>query len=129
MVGGAGFIGSHLADRLLAEGHVVDIVDDLSTGAIANLADARTQGSEGRLKFHNVDATSSHFGELVALRRPEVIFHLAALAPGAPPGANAIILTVISVALIVGISLAVRNYIRRGVDAAAADASTRPEPL
>ena len=46
-----------------------------------------------------------------------------------PPGANAIIVTVISVALIVGISLAVRYYIRRGVDAAAAEAAGRPEPL
>src|SRR6478752_9466405 len=46
-----------------------------------------------------------------------------------PPGANAIILTVISVALIVGISLAIRNYTRRGIAAAAeaADAATRPD--
>ena len=41
VTGGAGFIGSNLVDRLLAEGHHVDVVDDLSTGSLANLADAR----------------------------------------------------------------------------------------
>ena len=41
MVGGAGFIGSHLVERLLAEDHHVDVVDDLSTGSLANLAAAR----------------------------------------------------------------------------------------
>ena len=49
-----------------------------------------------------------------------------------PPGANAIIITVVTAALIVGISLAIRNYIRRGIDAAAtatAEAASRPEPL
>ena len=43
VTGGAGFIGSTLVDRLLAEGHAVDVVDDLSTGSLANLADARFQ--------------------------------------------------------------------------------------
>ncbi len=49
-----------------------------------------------------------------------------------PPGANAIILTVVAVALVVGISLAIRSYIRRGIEAAsaaAAEAASRPEPL
>ena len=41
VTGGAGFIGSNLVDRLLAEGHTVDVVDDLSTGSLANLAEAR----------------------------------------------------------------------------------------
>ena len=41
VTGGAGFIGSTLVDRLLAEGHAVDVIDDLSSGSLANLADAR----------------------------------------------------------------------------------------
>ncbi|MEO0650087.1 MAG: NAD-dependent epimerase/dehydratase family protein [Planctomycetota bacterium] len=40
ITGGAGFIGSHLADRWLAEGGRVTVLDDLSTGALANLVDA-----------------------------------------------------------------------------------------
>ena len=40
VTGGAGFIGSTLVDRLLAEDGSVDVIDDLSTGSLANLADA-----------------------------------------------------------------------------------------
>src|SRR5262245_64731421 len=41
VIGGGGFIGSHLVDRLVAERVPVDVVDDLSTGSLGNLADAR----------------------------------------------------------------------------------------
>jgi UDP-glucose 4-epimerase len=77
VTGGAGFIGSTLVDRLLAEGHAVDVVDDLSSGSLANLAGARTSGA---LTFHQLDIASGDVVELVAHRRPEVIFHLAAQA-------------------------------------------------
>ncbi|MFM7093590.1 MAG: NAD-dependent epimerase/dehydratase family protein, partial [Actinomycetota bacterium] len=77
--GGAGFIGSHLVDRLLADGHAVEVVDDLSTGSFANLAQARAAG--GELKIHNIDVTAPEFLDLVSLRRPDVIFQMTALSP------------------------------------------------
>ena len=77
--GGAGFIGSHLCDRLLAEGHEVDVVDNLDTGSLVNLTDART--ATGRFKFQNISVESAEFAELVSLRRPEVLVNLAAFSP------------------------------------------------
>jgi len=79
VTGGAGFIGSTLVDRLLAEGHAVDVVDDLSKGSLANLADARaTPGHD--LTFHNLDIREPSLVDLIAHRPPEVVFHLAAQA-------------------------------------------------
>jgi len=79
VTGGAGFIGSTLVDRLLAEGSSVDVVDNLSTGSLANLADAR-RSKEGRLSFHQLDIRSPDLAELMNRCRPEVVFHLAAQA-------------------------------------------------
>lgn len=79
VTGGAGFIGSTLVDRLLAEGNEVDVVDDLSSGSLANLAEARRNGGH-RLSFHQLDIRSPDLVALLARRRPEVLFHLAAQA-------------------------------------------------
>jgi UDP-glucose 4-epimerase len=79
VTGGAGFIGSTLVDRLLAEGHSVDVIDDLSTGSLSNLGTARA-AADNELTFHRLDIRSSEVVDLVARRSPEVIFHLAAQA-------------------------------------------------
>jgi UDP-glucose 4-epimerase len=76
VTGGAGFIGSHLADRLLAEGHRVISVDDLTTGRIANLVDARGYGKE--FTFFNMDVRADGLRPLFERHRPEIVFHLAA---------------------------------------------------
>ncbi|MDQ1511993.1 MAG: UDP-glucose 4-epimerase [Actinomycetota bacterium] len=79
VTGGAGFIGSTLVDRLLAEGWRVDAVDDLSTGSLGNLANARSQ-PDRRFSFHRIDVASPGVMDLIAHRRPDVVFHLAAQA-------------------------------------------------
>jgi UDP-glucose 4-epimerase len=79
VTGGAGFIGSHLCDRLLAEGHRVIAVDDLSSGRIANLGEARGYGPE--FTFINMDLRADGVGQLFDRHRPEVVMHL-----GAQPG-------------------------------------------
>jgi UDP-glucose 4-epimerase len=71
VTGGAGFIGSHLADALLAEGHAVRVLDDLSTGKRANL-DARAVFCEADI----CDAAALR----AALEGADGCFHLAAVA-------------------------------------------------
>ncbi len=75
VTGAAGFIGSHVTDALLADGHEVIGLDDLSRGKLENLADAR--GSE-KFSFEQFDITDPGLTELVGRLRPEVICHLAA---------------------------------------------------
>ena len=79
ITGGAGFIGSTLADRLLAEDWSVDVADDLSSGNLANLAAARAVGDR-RFSFHRIDIRNAAITELIATRKPDVVFHLAAQA-------------------------------------------------
>lgn len=70
VTGGAGFIGSHVVDRLLAAGHAVDIVDDLSTG--------RRELAHSGARLHVVDIRSPGLGAIFAEARPDVVIHLAA---------------------------------------------------
>jgi UDP-glucose 4-epimerase len=79
VTGGAGFIGSTLVDRLLAEGWRVDVVDDLSSGSLGNLTDARSLPGR-RFSFHRLDVASPAVTDLIVHRRPDVVFHLAAQA-------------------------------------------------
>jgi UDP-glucose 4-epimerase len=79
VTGGAGFIGSNLVDRLLAEGHEVDVIDDLSTGSLINLAEARANGGRA-LTVHRLDIRLSDVIDVIERRKPQVIFHLAAQA-------------------------------------------------
>ncbi|MFI1912332.1 NAD-dependent epimerase/dehydratase family protein [Nocardia sp. NPDC020380] len=76
VTGAAGFIGSNLVDRLLADGHDVVGVDNLRTGSTANLAAA--EGAGARFAFVECDITAPELVGLVAVVHPEVVFHLAA---------------------------------------------------
>lgn len=75
VTGGAGFIGSNLVDALLARGDEVTIVDNLSTGRLANLEGALANGAE-LVELDIRDAAV--LAELTTARQPERIFHLAA---------------------------------------------------
>ncbi len=77
VTGGAGFIGSTLVDRLLVEGHDVDVADDLSSGSLANLTEARAQRNQ-RCTFHRIDVRTTAICELIAHQKPEIIYNLAA---------------------------------------------------
>ncbi|MGH8934579.1 MAG: NAD-dependent epimerase/dehydratase family protein [Egibacteraceae bacterium] len=77
VTGGAGFIGSHLVDRLLSSGCQVTVIDDLSSGKERNLAHARACGGD-LLHVRWLDITSPEVGSVVAQSRPDVVFHLAA---------------------------------------------------
>jgi UDP-glucose 4-epimerase len=76
VTGGAGFIGSHLCDSLLAQGHVVVAIDDLSSGRLANIAEAR--GYRDRFTFYSLDIRVEGLPALFERHRPEVVMHLAA---------------------------------------------------
>jgi UDP-glucose 4-epimerase len=74
ITGGAGFIGSHLAEALLAAGHRVLILDDLSTGSFENIA--HLKGCEGFEYFIDSVDNEPLLAELID--RSDVVFHLAA---------------------------------------------------
>lgn len=72
VTGGAGFIGSHVVDRLVGDGFRVVVVDSLATG--------RREAVHGEASFHELDVRSPRLGGLFKAERPDVVFHLAAAA-------------------------------------------------
>lgn len=70
VTGGAGFIGSHLVDRLLSEGYKVAVVDDLSAGKLQNLNPSAI--------FYHSDITQASVQDIFNREQPDLVFHLAA---------------------------------------------------
>ncbi|MDE2010418.1 MAG: SDR family oxidoreductase [Candidatus Omnitrophica bacterium] len=84
VTGGAGFIGSHLVDRLLRDGHHVTVIDNLSTGRAANLAHCQNDP-----KLNLVKADIADFESIsVLFKGKDMVFHLAALADIVPSIVN-----------------------------------------
>jgi len=70
VTGGAGFIGSHLVDRLIHEGCSVSIIDNLSTGSLDNV--------NKNAKFYEMDIRDSEISKVFEAEKPEYVFHHAA---------------------------------------------------
>lgn len=75
VTGGAGFIGSHLVDKLLSEGHVVTALDNLANGSLDNLKDAAKHAS-----FHFVQGDILDIATCIqCCQKVDVVYHLACL--------------------------------------------------
>lgn len=74
ITGGAGFIGSHLCERLLKDGHVVDVIDDLSTGSLENIKNCI---GDKRFTYIN-DSVINEKMMYTLIDKCDMIYHLAA---------------------------------------------------
>jgi UDP-glucose 4-epimerase len=74
ITGGAGFIGSHLAEALLEEGHEATVIDDLSTGSIENIAHLKKRRGFG----YTIDSISNEPLLAELIDQSDLVFHLAA---------------------------------------------------
>jgi UDP-glucose 4-epimerase len=72
VTGGAGFIGSHVCDRLASAGHELVVLDDLSSGHVENV--------HPQARFYQLELDSPWLGELFRIERPEAVLHHAAQA-------------------------------------------------
>ncbi|MEO3930678.1 NAD-dependent epimerase/dehydratase family protein [Micromonosporaceae bacterium B7E4] len=75
ITGGAGFVGSHLTETVLAAGHDVVVIDDFSTGRKQNLA---AVSGHDRLTVHEIDLAAAEAADLVRDFRPDVMLLLGA---------------------------------------------------
>jgi UDP-glucose 4-epimerase len=74
ITGGAGFIGSHLAERLLREGHEVAVLDNLSTGSIDNISHLKSAPGFS----YAIDSVTNESLLAEMIDRSDVVYHLAA---------------------------------------------------
>lgn len=70
VTGGAGFIGSHLANELIAQGNKVVVADDLSSGKKENLSK--------KIKFCEIDVRSKKIADILKKEKPDAVMHFAA---------------------------------------------------
>jgi len=70
ITGGAGFVGSHLTDRLISDGYEVVVLDNLSSGKKENV--------NPKAKFYKADVVDENISKIFAKEKPDFVFHFAA---------------------------------------------------
>ena len=70
VTGGAGFIGSHIVNKLIQKGHNVVVIDNLSSG--------RKENINPKAKFYNADVRDKKLSQIFEKENPKIVFHLAA---------------------------------------------------
>ncbi|NUM89791.1 MAG: NAD-dependent epimerase/dehydratase family protein, partial [Bdellovibrionales bacterium] len=78
ITGGAGFIGSHLAERYLEEGHEVYVIDNLSTGSMGNIQHLIDHPEHGKHFYFTLGSILEHAKMLDLVATCDLVFHLAA---------------------------------------------------